>query len=413
MRRNWADTKAGAVIAGTDLPVINGCGPKNLADGNRMSGWATTLKNVDEGYVDIALPQAVRVTSFGMDPTPRWTNEPDIRARCELTDGARATRIRIEVASSPDGPWKEVVREMVDKAHLRRLSELRPAAPVDDVRFVRVHMVHPVNQQANPRILAFAELQVYAATKRPPRAIFDYGPKPLDVAQTATFDATRSRPGDAPIARYEWDLDGDGSFETDTGATPTVTHAYGETGRYNVGLRVTDADGEQDELRALVLVAHDYEIMDLGTSAPDDGGTSFATFVSPRGAAAVTMGHPGVTDQMPGRFEGGSVHPLDLPAGRVFGTVWSVNDNGQSVGSVYSARQFGQVDAAMWNGSQPTILGTLGGTSAVAVGVNANGWTVGWAYDAKEQPRGYLKRLGNPMVDVQEEAGVPAASGRP
>ena len=313
VRRNWADTKAGAVIAGTDLPVINGCGPKNLADGNRMTGWATTLKSVDEGYVDIALPQAVRVTSFGMDPTPRWTNEPDIRGRCELTDGARATRIQIEVASSPDGPWKEVVREMVDDAHLRRLSELRPAAPVDDVRFVRVHLVHPVNQQANPRILAFAELQVYAATKRPPRAIFDYGPKPLDVAQTASFDATRSRPGDARIARYQWDLDGDGSFETDTGATPTVSHTYGETGRYYVGLRVTDADGEQDELRALVLVAHDYEIMDLGTTEPDDAGTSFATFVSPRGTAAVTMGHHGVTDQMPGRFEGGSVHPLDLP----------------------------------------------------------------------------------------------------
>src|SRR3954469_2737191 len=63
----------------------------------------------------------------------------------------------------------------------------------------------------------------------------------------------------------------------------------------------------------------------------------------------------------------------------------------------------------MWNGSEPTTLGTLGGTSATAVGVNANGWAVGWAYDAKELPRGYLKRLGNPMVDVEEEAGVPAA----
>ena len=39
--------------------------------------------------------------------------------------------------------------------------------------------------------------------------------------------------------------------------------------------------------------------------------------------------------------------------------------------------------------------------------MNAFGWVVGWAYDADEWPRGYLKRPGNPMVDVQAEAGVP------
>ncbi|HEX5620422.1 MAG TPA: M36 family metallopeptidase, partial [Solirubrobacteraceae bacterium] len=409
LRRNWADVHGGAVIAGTDLPQLNGCGLKQMVDGNRMSGWTTKLVNRDEGYIDIALPQALRVTSFGMDPTPRTVSDPESPGACMLDDGARATRIRIEVASSQGGPWKEAVNEAIDKAHLRRLSELRPAAAIDDVRYVRVHLYHPINQQADPRLMSFAELQVYSASKRPPRAIFDYGPKPLDVAQAATFDATRSRAGDAPIARYEWDLDGNGSFETDGGTTPTATHSYTETGRYNVGLRVTDANGEQDELRALVLVAHDYEIMDLGTTAPDDSGAAHATYISEGGASAVTLGHPGELDQMPGRFDGGAVQPLELPAGRVFGTVFTVNDRGQSVGNVYPVRQFAQVDAALWNGSQPTVLGTLGGSSATAVGINNNGWVVGWAMDDKSVTRGYLKRLGNPMVDVQEEAGVPAA----
>ena len=376
-----------------------------------MTGFATILVGVDERYVDVALPQAVRVTGFGVDPTPRTNIEPATKGRCEITAGARATRVRIEVASDQGGPWKEVVRENVDDAHAHHLTEFRPAAPVDDVRFVRVHMIHPVRQTPPPggyRVVALSELQVYAAAKRPPRAVFDYGPKPLDVNQQATFDGARSRPGDSPIVKWEWDLDGNGSYETDT-HTATATHTYTATGNYHVGLRVTDADGETDELRALVLVAHDYEIFDLGTTEPDDAGAAFASSITPRGSVITTTGHHGTTDQMPGRYDGGAVQPLPLPANRVFGTVWDGNDNGQTVGSVYPSRQFLQVDAVMWNGTTPTTLGTLGGSSATAVGVNANGWSVGWAYDAQEQPRGYLKRLGNPMVDVQAEANVPAA----
>ena len=201
---------------------------------------------------------------------------------------------------------------------------------------MRVHMAHPVNAAA--RTIAFSEVQVYAAVKRPPRAVFEYGPKPLDVAETATFDASRSAAGDSPIQRYEWDLDGDGSFETDTGTTATATKAYGETGRYRVGLRATDADGEQDEFRALVLVARDVEIFDLGTTAPDDSGAAHATEISPRGAVAVTMGHSGELDQQPGRYQGGAVRPLELPPGQVFGTVWEVNDAGQAVGSTYPSQ---------------------------------------------------------------------------
>src|SRR5262249_60067915 len=138
-------------------------------------------------------------------------------------------------------------------------------------------------------------------------------------------EAGRSGPGDTPIVRYEWDLDGDGSYEQ-SGTAATATHTYKATGSYHVGLRVTDADGEQDELKALVLVAHDYEISDLGTLAADDSGDSFGTRISHGGVVAVTTGHSGVTDQMPGRFEGGSVQPLDLPAARVVGTAREFDD---------------------------------------------------------------------------------------
>ena len=41
-------------------------------------------------------------------------------------------------------------------------------------------------------------------------------------AQTVTFNASGSSDPDGTIAKYEWDLDGNGTYETNTGTTPTV-----------------------------------------------------------------------------------------------------------------------------------------------------------------------------------------------
>src|SRR5204863_9330198 len=47
-----------------------------------------------------------------------------------------------------------------------------------------------------------------------------------------------------PIAHYEWDLDGDGSFETDGGTTATLSRTFDTAGTFNFGLRVTDTVGK-------------------------------------------------------------------------------------------------------------------------------------------------------------------------
>ena len=63
------------------------------------------------------------------------------------------------------------------------------------------------------------------------------------------LDASPSSDADGSIVRYEWDLDGNGTFEVDSGAAPTVEHTFE---RYkglvdprtrNVSVRVTDDDG--------------------------------------------------------------------------------------------------------------------------------------------------------------------------
>ena len=56
---------------------------------------------------------------------------------------------------------------------------------------------------------------------------------------TIQFDASASF-DDGAITKYEWDLDGNGTYETDTGSNDTATKVYSSPGTVGVRLRVTD-----------------------------------------------------------------------------------------------------------------------------------------------------------------------------
>lgn len=73
-----------------------------------------------------------------------------------------------------------------------------------------------------------------------PSASFTVSPGAAQTGQSVSFDASASSDADGSIARFEWDLDGDGTFETDTGRTATTTRAYPSPGDLTISLRVTD-----------------------------------------------------------------------------------------------------------------------------------------------------------------------------
>jgi PKD repeat protein len=81
------------------------------------------------------------------------------------------------------------------------------------------------------------------AQNQPPQAAFAAAPDPGTVGQQISFDASPSNDPDGTIAKYEWDLDGNGSYETDSGVTPTTTSTYANPGSITVGLQVTDSAG--------------------------------------------------------------------------------------------------------------------------------------------------------------------------
>jgi len=65
------------------------------------------------------------------------------------------------------------------------------------------------------------------------------GNSPLHVS----FDASASHDPDGDIAKYEWDWDSDGVYDSDAGTNPDTLHVWYSPGYYTVTLRVTDDDG--------------------------------------------------------------------------------------------------------------------------------------------------------------------------
>jgi len=96
--------------------------------------------------------------------------------------------------------------------------------------------------------------RTFTVDSNPPRASYVIAPNPVLVGRPAAFDAGGSTSPSGTIVRYEWDLDGDGSFETDTGGSATASRTYTAPGTVNTALRVTDSTGASASASVQLLV---------------------------------------------------------------------------------------------------------------------------------------------------------------
>jgi len=71
---------------------------------------------------------------------------------------------------------------------------------------------------------------------QPPTASFTANPNPVPTGQTVTFNGSASTDSDGTIAKYSWDLDNDGTFETDTGTNSSVTRSYPHAAALTINL---------------------------------------------------------------------------------------------------------------------------------------------------------------------------------
>jgi PKD repeat protein len=84
-------------------------------------------------------------------------------------------------------------------------------------------------------------------------------PNSIEVGRTATLNATGSSDADGSIMSYEWDYEGDGTYDATT-VTASSPHAYPVTGSFAPKVRVTDDDGATD-VKAASLNVHNPPVV--------------------------------------------------------------------------------------------------------------------------------------------------------
>ena len=137
----------------------------------------------------------------------------------------------------------------------------------------------------------------YGGNAQPPTAAFTADPNPAQLGQTVTFDGSGSNDPDGTISKYEWDLDGNGSYETDTGATPSASRVYTAGANVDVKLRVTDNSGNTNTVTHTITIeapnAGAYPSRVLGTAGLVNywrmGEASGTTFGDARGSSPATL----------------------------------------------------------------------------------------------------------------------------
>lgn len=126
-------------------------------------------------------------------------------------------------------------------------------------------------------------------------AVFPNRPPVLDLVlfpnvptarREVTFDASASADPDGGPLRFQWDLDNDGSLETDTGDSPIAKGTFDVAGKRRVGLLVSDAHG------ASTFGLYEYDLAEPpGDSTPPPAGPEP---VKPPLILSTTIDLPGV-----------------------------------------------------------------------------------------------------------------------
>jgi PKD domain/K319L-like, PKD domain len=90
---------------------------------------------------------------------------------------------------------------------------------------------------------ATAQATLNVLPTMPPNPVISATPNPVVAGDPVVFDASGSSDPDGSVVGYEWDLDGNGSFETPGGSSPVAGRAYPNPTVLSIGVRVTDNDG--------------------------------------------------------------------------------------------------------------------------------------------------------------------------
>lgn len=125
-----------------------------------------------------------------------------------------------------------------------------------------------------------------------PTAALTAEPASPQPGQSITLNAGGSSDPNGSIVKYEWDLDGNGNYETDTSASPTISQAYPAPGPRTARVRVTDNQGLIGE------AAYSFTVASPPSPSPSPSPPSPVTPLNPI-TAPVTGSQPVQPAQLP------------------------------------------------------------------------------------------------------------------
>jgi hypothetical protein len=153
-----------------------------------------------------------------------------------------------------------------------------------------------------------------------PVAAFSIAPNPVLAGRSVVFDASASIGGDGPIVKYEWDLDGDGTFERDTGTTATTSQVYSAAQKVPIGLRITNAAGVSGTTAADLQVSNLTGVSQFGVTI--NKGAQFTRTPN----VTVTANFPTTTTSLLFSNDGGFLNPTTFqPAQSI---KWKLDSSG-------------------------------------------------------------------------------------
>jgi hypothetical protein len=122
-----------------------------------------------------------------------------------------------------------------------------PVAPGDYVIRVQNYAA------TSPDFAGVAKFTEFKLPNQRPTAALK-APKTATAGKTVKLDASGSKDPDGQIVHYAWDLDGDGSIETDGGTSPILRHKF-TAGVHHVTVQVTDNNGRHAYATRTIRVA--------------------------------------------------------------------------------------------------------------------------------------------------------------
>ena len=146
-----------------------------------------------------------------------------------------------------------------------------------------------------------------------PFASLTASPNPVAAGAPVLLDARGSSDSDGTIVKYDWDLDGNGSFETTTGTTATHSHTYPNAATFNVGVKVTDNDGGTRTASRALVVTGDPSGGDTGSGGGTGGdarGVRHRNRLGPAGRARAPAPAVHAGTRFTGRLTGSPIQRL-------------------------------------------------------------------------------------------------------